>query len=221
MSEDIRSDAAKYYDLNPYPPEDLPFYRSRIRDEAVRVLELGCGTGRITLPLSQTCETIRGIDRSEAMIAICRMKLADEGIPSSKARVDLGDICQLNLEEKFDLIIAPFRVFQNLEMDDQVKGLFDSVRRHLAPGGCCILNVFRPNRDRESLIDEWCNDAETLNWEVETEDGKVTCHDRRPRLDRENLILYPELIYRKYEDGSLVDEAVLKIAMRCYYPDEL
>jgi hypothetical protein len=40
-------------------------------------------------------------------------------------------------------------------------------------------------------------------------------------MDRERLVLYPELIYRRYRDNELVDEAVLKIAMRCYYPEEL
>jgi hypothetical protein len=40
-------------------------------------------------------------------------------------------------------------------------------------------------------------------------------------MDREKLILYPELIYRRYRTDELVDEAVLKISMRCYYPEEL
>jgi hypothetical protein len=40
-------------------------------------------------------------------------------------------------------------------------------------------------------------------------------------MDREKLVLYPELIYRRYEAYELVDEAVLKISMRSYYPEEL
>lgn len=52
------------------------------------------------------------------------------------------------------------------------------------------------------------------------EGKRVTCHDRRPRMDPDNMVLYPELIYRRYRDRALVDETVLKIAMRCYYPEE-
>jgi hypothetical protein len=37
-------------------------------------------------------------------------------------------------------------------------------------------------------------------------------------MDKEKLILYPELIYRKYKNEVVVDEAILKIVMRCYYP---
>ena len=40
-------------------------------------------------------------------------------------------------------------------------------------------------------------------------------------MDRDRLILYPELVYRRYEQEKLVDEAVLEIAMRCHYPQDL
>ena len=51
------------------------------------------------------------------------------------------------------------------------------------------------------------------------EGGRVTCHDRR-RMDPDKMILYPGLIYRRYQGEALVEEATLKIAMRCYYPEE-
>jgi hypothetical protein len=59
-----------------------------------------------------------------------------------------------------------------------------------------------------------------LEWEVPVEGGRVTCHDRRSWMEPEKLILYPELIYRRYQGEKLIDEATLKIAMRCYYPEE-
>ena len=220
MSIDIRTDAARYYDLNPDFPKDILFYKDQIPSINAKILELGCGTGRVTIPISQECEKVHGIDLSEAMVAICREKLTNKGIPKSKITVEVGDITNFNLDLKFDLIIAPFRVFQNLETDQQVKGLFECIRKHLAPQGNCILNVFKPNRDRDRLQREWCTEIEELNWEVIFEDEKIACYDRRPRMDKEKLILYPELIYRKYKNNVLTDETVLKIAMRCYYPDE-
>ena len=217
---DIRNEAAKYYDLNPDTPKDIPFFKSLIPSADARVLELGCGTGRVLLPLAEVCGYIHGLDLSEAMIAVCRKKLTAAGIPATKARVEFADISNFALNEKFDLILAPYRVFQSLEMDTAVGGLFDCVRHHLAHDGICILNVFNPKRDRDTLRREWCTDTEQLNWQVSTEDGRVTCHDRRPRIDVDKLVLYPELIYRRYHAETLVDEAVLKIAMRCYYPEE-
>jgi SAM-dependent methyltransferase len=224
MPIDIRDDTARYYDANPAPLDDLPFYERHVLSPDAAVLELGCGTGRVLVPLARSCGYIHGIDISEAMIAI--WKLAEAGLPLGKARAEVGDITGFDLKRQFDLITAPYRTFQNLETDVEVNGFFACVRRHLAPGGSCILNVFKPKWDREGMLRNWPadvrdpNEVENLNWEAAIEGGRVTCHDRRRRVGPEKLVLYPELVYRRYEGDTLVDEAVLKILMRCYYPDE-
>src|SRR5215471_9211543 len=138
MSEDIRAEAAKYYDVSPTIPDDIAFYQARLPSSEAMVLELGCGTGRVLLPLAAVCGFIHGIDRSQAMLTHCLQKLQAAAIPPTKARVELGDITQFALGRTFDLIIAPYRVFQLLETDAQIDGLFQCVRTHLAPGGTCI-----------------------------------------------------------------------------------
>lgn len=220
MSTDTRAQAAKYYDLNPDTPVDVPFYRRRVPYPEAHVLELGCGTGRVLVPLAKECGYIHGLDRSEAMVAECRRKLAVAGIAPTKAQVEVWDITNFTLDQTFDLIIAPYRVLQNLETDAVVNGLFRCIRQHLKPEGSCILNVFRPYADPETLRREWCTEQETWEWEVTVEGGRVTCHNIRPRMDPDQMILYPELIYRRYQGEKRVDEATLKIALRCYYPEE-
>ena len=220
MSDDMRAEAAKYYDVNPTIPDDIAFYQARLPSSDASVLELGCGTGRVLLPLAAVCGFIHGMDRSQAMLARCLQKLQAAAIPPTKARLELGDITHFALGQRFDLIIAPYRVLQNLEMDAAVTGLFRCIRQHLTPGGTCILNVFRPYGEPETLRQKWCTEKEKLCWEVAVEGGRVTCHDRRPRMNPDKMILYPELIYRHYQGEALVDEAVLRIAMRCYYPEE-
>src|SRR6267378_1302972 len=74
--------------------------------------------------------------------------------------------------------------------------------------------------DAEKLRRDWVTNQETFCWQVAVEGGRVTCHDRRSHIAPDHLILYPELIWRRYRHGALVDEAVLRIPMRCYYPDE-
>src|SRR4030067_2512004 len=141
----IRLEAASFYDSDHDMPNDIPFYQARIPTPAASILELGCGTGRVTLALVPHCSYIHGLDLSPAMLTICREKLAKADLPSGRVRVEEGDIANFDLARSFDLIIAPFRVLQNLDTDAQVDGLFECIRRHLAPGGSCILNVFRPN----------------------------------------------------------------------------
>ena len=216
---DIRAGAAKYYDLETEFPDDIPFYLTLIPHDA-QVLELGCGTGRVLQPLVQRGNTVHGIDLSAAMVSICREKLRKTGISTSKAQVEVGDITRLSLGRRFEWIIAPYRVMQNLETDEQVEGLFNTIRSHLAPGGSCVLNVFHPNRDPESLRKHWVSTQEIVEWERIIDGYRVTCHSRRASMDRENMVLYPELVYRRYTGDKIVEEDVMKIAMRCYYPDQ-
>jgi len=219
--KDPRAAVARFYDLDREPLADLPFYVSRIPSANARVLELGCGTGRITLPLAKHCGFIQGIELSEAMLEICRAKLRERPALAGKVAVELGDITKYDFGATFDLIIAPYRVLQNLETDEEVAGLLRCMRTHLAPGGTCILNVFNlryPNA--EALIDAWSQQVEGLDWEDVTDTRMVTCHYRKGKVRARPLIIYPDLVYRVREGAKLLEEVVFPLTMRCYFPDD-
>lgn len=220
MPVDFRTDVARYYDYSPKQPNDVEFYRSVLPSHESTILELGCGTGRVLVPLVDHCGYIHGIDLSEAMLALCRKKLYGLCVSKKRAIVQQGDITDLNLGRSFDLITAPFRVFQNLETDEEVDGFFQTVRTHLAHGGTCILNAFRPFLDKEGMATQWANNEENLSWEAPIKYGRVTCHDLRKRIDPEKQVVYGNLIYRKYRGKELEEEAVLELLMRYYYPEE-
>jgi SAM-dependent methyltransferase len=218
---DSRARAAEYYDLQPHNPDDIEFYRGRLPSADSRVLELGCGTGRVLVALIESCRFIYGLDNSQAMLTICQRKIDQAEFQPDKARAEFSDITNFDLGEKFDLITAPFRVLQNLDSDAQVSGLLDCVRNHLQPDGTCILTAFNPKVGPEEILQFWATDGETFNFEVPFEDGRLTRHHRTRRIDKNKLVLYPELVYRLYRNEALIDETVLPIAMKAYYPDEL
>jgi SAM-dependent methyltransferase len=199
----------------------VPFYLDRLPKESPTVLELGCGTGRVSIPLAQHAGFLHGVDLSPTMVDIGRRRLLASGLPPERAVLSVGDITRLRLGSRFGFIIAPFRVMQNLATDDEVGGLFETVRQHLGIDGRCILNAFMPKGDRESMIAEWGSGVESLDWEVPLEGGRVTESSRRTRVEAEPLVIYPDLIFREYAGEDLRNETVLPIAMRCWYPDEL
>ena len=217
---DIRAGPARFYDSNPHHLNDIPFYLERLPYPGARVLELGCGTGRVSIPLARHCGFLHGVDLSMAMLEECRSKIQESGLGDDRITVSKADIADFDLEARFDLIIAPFRVMQNLETDAQLSGLFQGIRRHLSEGGRCILNVFHPNRDPETLRKEWVSEEENLAWEVHSGEERIACFDVRRGLSTDPLILYPDLVYRRYLGETMVDEEVLSVPMRCYYPGE-
>ncbi len=163
---DDGADSADQDDLDPKALDEIQFYVARLPRRDARVLQLGCGTGRVSVPLAQQCSLLHGLDLSDAMLAICREKIATAGLRPDRIVVEHRDIADFDLGTTFDLIIAPFRVLQNLETDEQLDGLFRCIRCQLAPEGRSILNVFQPFKPRDELLRTWVRE-EKLAWEVE------------------------------------------------------
>jgi len=217
---DVRETVAQFYDSNGGFPNDLPFYLTFVEDRHTTVLELGCGTGRVLSVLAQIAEEIHGVDSSPSMLEICKRKLKVTPAPKGRVSLHAADITSFDLGRTFDLIIAPFRVIQNLESDSMLHGLFDSIRRHLSKSGSCILNVFRPNAPADELRRTWVSPTEHFEWEVPFKDGILRRSCRNSRITAQPLVLYPDLIHQYIKDGVIQEEGTLSIAMRCFYPDE-
>src|SRR5260370_2950662 len=107
---------ADYYDESPVVSgrlQDVAFYRDATREFGDPVLELGCGTGRITMALAEAGKRVTGLDLSERMLERAEKKRAAVRV-GARERVHLvqADMARFDLGEKFPLVIIPFRPFQ-------------------------------------------------------------------------------------------------------------
>jgi SAM-dependent methyltransferase len=165
-SYDVSPDFGMFYDAAPVYAvrPDIAFYveeANRIGAASV-VLELGSGTGRLTLPLARAGHPVIGLDLSSAMLARARTKLAEEP-DEVRRRVTLieGDVRSAEFTPPAvpDLVIAPFRVLQHLtSIEDQLR-LFALARRVVRPGGRFVLDVFNPaypmmSTDRSAEVED-------------------------------------------------------------------
>jgi SAM-dependent methyltransferase len=104
-----------------------------------RALELGIGTGRIALPLSQRGVRVHGIDLSTAMIARLRAK------PGAGAvGVTVGDFATTRVGGTFRLAYLVYNTIGNLTTQDEQVDCFCNVAAHLEPGGCFVIEVGVP-----------------------------------------------------------------------------
>jgi SAM-dependent methyltransferase len=106
-------------------------------------LELGIGTGRIALPLSQRGVRVHGIDLSTAMVARLRAKAGAEEIG-----VTIGDFATTTVEGTFSLAYLVFNTIMNLTTQDEQVACFQNVAAHLEPGGCFVIEVGVPDLQR-------------------------------------------------------------------------
>ncbi|MCB0234494.1 MAG: class I SAM-dependent methyltransferase, partial [Anaerolineae bacterium] len=136
---------ARFYDLD-YDSfqEDVAMYLGFAERTGGPLLELGCGTGRLLLPLAEAGYEVTGVDMSEQMLAIARAKL-DAGDLSDQATLLLADMREVQLEQRYRLAFIAINSFMHLTtMEDQLAAL-RTWRDALLPGGLLVIDVFNPN----------------------------------------------------------------------------
>ena len=106
------------------------FFLSLAENGGRRVLDLGCGTGRLAIPLARLGKEVTGLDRSAAMLAHAETKAGPLSI-----RWVAGDFRLYDLGCQFDLIIACGHAFQALLTEADQLTFLRCARRHLADGG--------------------------------------------------------------------------------------
>jgi ubiquinone/menaquinone biosynthesis C-methylase UbiE len=112
---------------------DVPFWRNLAVQAGGPVLELGCGTGRISLPLGRAGVSLVGIDRSAPMLARARER-ARRARLSGNVGLVRGDIRALPFDRRFSLVMAPYGILQSLLRERDLSAALDEVRRVLRPG---------------------------------------------------------------------------------------
>lgn len=145
---------AEFYDILHAGLDDVDAYVEYASRFGPRVLELGCGTGRILIPLACAGFTVTGVDSSGDMIAICRERLGYEP-EDVQARVTViqQDARDLHLQERFDLIIAPCNFLNYFTAPGDVEKVLARIREHLAPEGPFLLDNGVPDMEHMRSVD--------------------------------------------------------------------
>ena len=199
---------------------DVELYVSFAREAGGRVLELGCGTGRILIPVARAGVDIVGLDQSPAMLARCRANVAKEP-PDVRARIALheGDMRHVVLRAEFELVIAPFRGVQHLIAASDQEAFLRNARRHLAPGGRLVFDVFNPDPAR--LASPATEESEDTPW---TELGNGRRFRRTARvlaIDHGAQVNDIELIYYVRDAAGNEERRVHAFPMRWFFRDQV
>jgi SAM-dependent methyltransferase len=164
-----RADFAALYDAIYASRDDAGFWWSVAAGSGGPIVELGCGTGRVLVPLARAGFEVTGLDRSSEMLARCRAKLDAES-PEVRGRVTLveADMTSFDLDRRFAAITCPFGGFQQLRTVEQQLACLDRCRTHLLPGGTLVLDLPNPDPAPAAYAGDEPADgeanAETVDW---------------------------------------------------------
>jgi len=175
--------------------EDIIFLQEYAKKQEGWLLELGCGTGRLLIPMAEAGIKITGIDNSWNMLQVAKEKIAREPIRVQR-NIELVHARMQNfrLKKKFSLIVCMFNTFMYLiKRRDQLQAL-KNVHRHLDTNGLFINEVFIPS----FTLKERTSQHDIVDRKNQMRFRKV----EKLRYHYDTQILDVDYIYEKINDKS-------------------
>ena len=207
----IYRDGRHFDQLFPRANRDLPFWIGQAQQHGAPVLELACGTGRVTVPLARQGFKMTGLDNSEAMLDEARRKSATAKVEVEWIQADMRDF---DLAKTFSLIILPNNTLCHLLSLDDFEACLASVKKHLARGGKFVVDVFVPKM--ELLVDKPGERFPFSEYDDPDSRGRVVV--------TESYVYEPDTQIKRittYHAISGEEEIEGELNMRMYFPQEL
>jgi 2-polyprenyl-3-methyl-5-hydroxy-6-metoxy-1,4-benzoquinol methylase len=204
-------DDAEFYDAEFATREhEVPFYCRWSARAGGPILEVACGSGRLTLPIAEQGLEIVGLDLSAPMLARARAKSTQRGVPVEWIHQDCRT---MELGRTFKLIFSATNAMQHLTDGESIDTFLSAARRHLSNDGRLILDVMNPSVKKLSrTADEpYAFKAFTMP------DGRSMEVEARSWYRSDVQQLRFTLTYR--HAGEIVRKK--DVAMRCFFPEEL
>ena len=190
---------------------DLQFYKRWLpKNKDAHILELCCGTGRLTLPIAEDGYHISGVDHTASMLEQARAKASKRGLEIEFIE---ADIRTLDLPEKYDLIFIPYNSIHHLYSTEDLFKTFQVVKKHLKKGGHFLFDCFNPSIQYIVEGEKGLKEISAYS----TEDGREILIKEIMRYERKTQINRIEWHY--FIDGEF--DSIQNLDMRMFFPQEL
>ena len=126
--------------------EDVEFYVEEAVASGGPVVELACGTGRITVPVARAGVRVIGVDGSPAMLEVAEERAEAHGV-SELVDLRLGDLREPPVDERVPLVLIPFRSLLHMTTEQDRERALAAARELLVLGGRLVFDVFAPAKD--------------------------------------------------------------------------
>ena len=216
---DLYEDFSEFYDL--YVGdwlEDYHIYFDHTKTIQTPVLEVGAGSGRLTIPLAQSGISVVAVDISSSMLAILESRLAEQPAKvRQRIQVVEADAGELSMGTQYDLILVPFYTFNYFLTPQAQIAALDRFRAHLAQHGRLLIDAFIP----VSRIADCPSDPVLRTDTIDPRSGDRAQGWNTYRIDQEHQIEHrTHLFVRTQRDGQTVKKR-FTTQRRYFFPPEM
>jgi SAM-dependent methyltransferase len=195
---------------------DVNFYRG-VASEVGRefIVELGCGTGRLLVPLLRDGRRVLGVDRSSTMLAAAAARVARTGRRAANGVLVRADFRSVGLAPAAKLVLCPFNTLQHVYTRDDLEQFLARVRGALASDGRFVFDVMNPDLD-------WLARDRARRWARtkfrHPKTGARLAYSTNHTYDRATQINHISIYYENLDAGG---EEEVRLTHRMYFPAEL
>lgn len=195
--------------------DDVTWYVALARRIGGPVLELGCGNGRITVPMARAGLTVDGVDLSAEMLADLARKLDGEAAPvRERVRTTLADFRAFQPERRYGLVIWPFNALHHCASHADLLAVLGRAHAALGPGGTLAVDLYLPDvtlydRDPDARFEE--------RWFAHPVTGEALYSWEQHAWDAKNRVHHVTYVWR-FADGT---ERPFKLSLNMYEMTEL
>jgi SAM-dependent methyltransferase len=200
---------------------DVDFFIEYSRKAKGKILELGCGTGRVLIPTAVSGCDITGLDISRHMLGKCQRNLSQQpGEVQERVKLIQGNMVDFHLSENYSLVTIPFRPFHHLISTEEQKACLNHALKHLVSQGLLILDLV--NCYPPSMYDpKYWAEQETRK-DLKLNGGRtLRCTTRISDFHRDRQYNDLELIYYVSSPDTGVERFVQAFPFRYFFRYEV
>ena len=192
---------------------DIPFWLSESQSVSGKVLELTCGTGRVSIHLLKAGINLYCVDYSPQMLEVFRKKIKENNLFCMPI---CQDIAELRLPDRFDLIFIPFHSFSETLLEQKRRASLEGIRTHLTPRGtfiCTLQNLAIRAASMDGSL--------RLVGEFPMGNGDTLVVRSRLTFDPSTQLATGEQTYDRFAaNGALVDQRSLDMSFYLFHQPE-
>lgn len=210
---------ARYYDAeNAGKNDDIALYLQLAEEYGDPIIDIGCGTGRVMIPLAQQGYEIHGIDYEPAMLEYAERARKSSPHLRQKMTLHLGDVQTYALDKKFKLVLVPYNGLMHFHDQETQIVVLKRLRAWTADNGLLVLDL--PNAGEVFAT----QDSDTIMLDrtfLEPETGHMVMQQSHSYLDRTTQLLRVTWIYDEITEDGTLKRTFAPLVLYYYFYSEL
>jgi SAM-dependent methyltransferase len=203
-----------------YSFPDYDFFHQLLEQNPGPVLDIGCGTGRLLIPLLKAGFEVDGVDISAELLAVCRANAEQAGV---KPRLYQQAMQELDLAQTYQTIMIPCDAFYLVAPRAEAIETLDRIYDHLEPGGLFIFNMDSPFEEDGA---DWNKGTFPEGWRLSStfdrpDGSQIEEWNLIERFDRIEQVSIGRVRFRVLAAGRVVQEETYPWNRRFYFRNEL